>query len=86
MYLGECLDRDRTAERNIGAFAVNQDDHRNKDRRMHGRSTSTPRVTPVDSAFDSWLKGRLQDMFGDTAREPVPREMLNLLQSKTERD
>jgi hypothetical protein len=86
MYLGECLDRDRSAERNSGAFAVNQDDHRNKDRRMHGRSTGTPRVTPMDSAFDSWLKGRLQDMFGDTAREPIPREMLNLLQSKTERD
>jgi hypothetical protein len=86
MLLGEQADRDRTTAKKSGAFAVSGNDKRGKDRRMHLRSTDSHRGTPLDSAFDSWLKGRLQDMFGDAAHEPIPREMLNLLQAKPERE
>ena len=86
MYLGGRNDRDRNTERNSGAFAVSDNEHRDKDRRMHMKSTSSHRGSTLDSAFDSWLKGRLQDMFGDAAHEPIPREMLNLLQSKLDRE
>ena len=82
MYLGDRNDRDR----NSGAFAVGDNGHRDKDRRMYARTGSIDRGTAVDSAFDSWLKGRLQDMFGDAAHEPIPREMLNLLQPKPDRE
>lgn len=53
---------------------------------MHAKATGTQRASTIDSAFDAWLKGRLHEMFGDAAHEPIPREMLKLLQTKTERD
>jgi len=65
---------------------VARNDSRDKDRRIQAKSSGAPRASSVDSAFDTWLKGRLQDMFGDAAREPIPREMLQLLQAKSERD
>lgn len=38
-----------------------------------------PRL-PADKAFDTWLQRGLHDIFDDVAREPVPDDLLKLIQ------
>lgn len=43
----------------------------------------TPAVRPkflADKAFDTWLQRGLHDIFDDVAREPVPDDLLKLIQ------
>ena len=35
---------------------------------------------PTDSAFDVWLNRGLHQLFDDVAKEPVPDNLLNLIQ------
>ncbi|HYE01304.1 MAG TPA: hypothetical protein VEH84_18125 [Alphaproteobacteria bacterium] len=34
---------------------------------------------PVPTAFDNWLDGQLQSLFGTVADEPVPDDMIDLI-------
>jgi hypothetical protein len=38
----------------------------------------------VDQAFDTWLDRELQRMFNDVAREPIPDDLLRLIDSHAE--
>ena len=40
--------------------------------------------TRVDQAFDTWLDRELQRMFNDVAREPIPDDLLRLIDSHAE--
>lgn len=36
---------------------------------------------PTDSAFDNWLNRGLHQIFDDVMNEPIPSELLKILQS-----
>lgn len=38
------------------------------------------RVAPSDAAFEIWLQQGLRAMYGDIAQEPVPPELLALIE------
>jgi hypothetical protein len=40
---------------------------------------------PGDKAFDTWLKQGLHKIFDDVAREPIPQELLNLIEEHREK-
>ncbi|MCC7048305.1 MAG: hypothetical protein IT562_16445 [Alphaproteobacteria bacterium] len=40
----------------------------------------------TSTAFDLWLKRELRDMFSDVAQEPVPDELLQLIDEKKAKD
>ncbi len=40
---------------------------------------------PGDKAFDTWLKQGLHKIFDDVAREPIPQEILNLIEEHREK-
>lgn len=41
---------------------------------------STPKSRPTDAAFDIWLNRGLHKMFDDVASEPIPEELLRLIE------
>lgn len=43
------------------------------------KSGATPKL-PVGKAFDIWLQRGLHDIFDDVAREPIPDDLLKLIQ------
>jgi hypothetical protein len=52
---------------------------------MTQRSGKTTPVTPkkpakTDAAFDIWLERGLHQMFDDVAKEPIPEELLRLIE------
>lgn len=40
---------------------------------------------PVDKAFDTWLRRGLHDIFDDVAREPIPDDLLKLIEEHREK-
>ncbi len=40
---------------------------------------------PADAAFDIWLRRGLHRLYDDVAREPVPEELLKLIQEDREK-
>ena len=38
------------------------------------------RGSPTEPAFDAWLKRGLHQMFDDVANEPIPEELLRLIE------
>lgn len=44
-----------------------------------------PRKGKVDVAFDLWLQRGLHKLFDDVAREPVPDELLRLIEDDREK-
>jgi hypothetical protein len=40
-----------------------------------------PRRSASDAAFDTWLQRGLQGMYGEVVQEPIPEELLHLIQS-----
>jgi hypothetical protein len=40
---------------------------------------------PGDRAFDTWLKQGLHKIFDDVAREPIPPELLKLIEEHREK-
>jgi hypothetical protein len=48
---------------------------RSRTRRGGGDKSSVP-----DAAFDIWLRRGLHQMFDDVAREPIPPELLRLIE------
>jgi hypothetical protein len=40
---------------------------------------------PADKAFDVWLQRGLHNIFDDVAREPVPDDLLKLIQEHREK-
>ncbi|MCC6471033.1 MAG: hypothetical protein IT563_22140 [Alphaproteobacteria bacterium] len=44
------------------------------------------RADKTSTAFDLWLKRELRDMFSDVAHEPVPDELLQLIDDKKIKD
>lgn len=38
-----------------------------------------PAEDRVDEAFDEWLRRGLSDLYGDVAAEPVPEELLRII-------
>ena len=50
-----------------------------------GKATPKPqKPRPADSAFDVWLNRGLHQLFDDVANEPVPDNLLNLIQGAAE--
>ena len=39
-----------------------------------------PPTAPPDAAFDTWLQRGLHAMYDDIAREPIPDELLRLIE------
>ena len=52
-----------------------------------GRSGSSSRVPPEkpEQAFDLWLKKGLHQLFDDVANEPIPPELLRLIEEDKKR-
>lgn len=52
--------------------------------RMTKRTPSTSdakkQSSPTDAAFDVWLNRGLHSLFDDVAKEPVPEELLKLIE------
>ena len=52
--------------------------------RMNTRKPPSPdakkQSKPVDAAFDIWLTRGLHQMFDDVTNEPVPEELLKLIE------
>lgn len=52
--------------------------------RMTTRKTPSPdakrQSKPTDAAFDIWLNRGLHQMFDDVANEPIPDELLKLIE------
>ncbi|NMJ43523.1 hypothetical protein GWK16_19915 [Roseomonas sp. JC162] len=44
------------------------------------RRTREPKSSVSDAAFDIWLRRGLHRMFDDVAREPIPPELLRLIE------
>jgi len=42
--------------------------------------SSRKQLRPVDGAFDVWLQRGLHQLYDDVAREPIPDELLKLIQ------
>ncbi len=42
--------------------------------------TSRRQVKPVVAAFDVWLQRSLHQLYDDIAREPIPEELLKLIE------
>ena len=40
---------------------------------------------PADKAFDTWLQRGLHEIFDDVAREPIPDDLLKLIQDHREK-
>jgi len=40
---------------------------------------------PADAAFDIWLRRGLHQLYDDVTREPVPEELLRLIQEDREK-
>jgi len=53
-----------------------------EDRSPSGRAGRSR--TRVDQAFDTWLDRELQRMFNDVAREPIPEDLLRLIDSQAD--
>ena len=49
-----------------------------KKERSQGKSSNKSR--PTDSAFDRWLNRGLHELFDDVMKEPVPDELLKIVQ------
>lgn len=43
-------------------------------------ANSTAAKKPGDNAFDTWLKEGLHKIFDDVAREPIPQDLLKLIE------
>lgn len=44
-----------------------------------------PPKRPVDKAFDTWLQRGLHEIFDDVAREPIPEDLLKLIEEHREK-
>ncbi|HZF76926.1 MAG TPA: hypothetical protein VE033_13955 [Acetobacteraceae bacterium] len=55
----------------------------NSDRKRRPQDTPDPRKSPrseVDSAFDLWLQRGLHQLYDGVAAEPIPAELLALIE------
>jgi len=41
---------------------------------------AAPKGRPTDAAFDLWLQRGLHQLFDDVAQEPVPEDLLRLIE------
>lgn len=46
---------------------------------------SAPRTPVVGHAFELWLQQRLHQLYDDVMREPIPPELLRLIQDDLQR-
>jgi hypothetical protein len=52
-----------------------------KDPPAHASARQTPgRERAPDAAFNLWLQRGLHDLFDDVAKEPIPEELLRLIE------
>jgi hypothetical protein len=49
-------------------------------RRGKAVPVAKPRTDKTDSAFDLWLERGLHQLFDDVAQEPIPEELLRLIE------
>ncbi len=57
---------------------------------MTKRSSKQPQpprkqFRPVDAAFDVWLQRGLHQLYDDVTREPIPEELMKLIQEDREK-
>ena len=51
-----------------------------KQRKTSAPTTPSNRSKPTDAAFDIWLNRGLHELFDVVANEPVPEELLKLIE------
>jgi len=51
-----------------------------------GKSATRGRRTSPDAAFDLWLQRGLHTLFDDVAKEPIPPELLALIEKDRSKD
>ncbi|WP_144183651.1 hypothetical protein [Elioraea rosea] len=49
-------------------------------------SPGGPKKMAADSAFDSWLRGKLHAIFDGVAQEPLPDELIRLIEQDRDRN
>ena len=54
-------------------------------RRSKQPQASRKQVKPVVAAFDIWLHRSLHQLYDDIAREPIPDELLKLIEEDREK-
>jgi|JI102314DRNA_FD_contig_41_4158835_length_661_multi_3_in_0_out_0_2 hypothetical protein len=59
--------------------AKKADDDGSGSEKSNGTTRSRPKAGRSSTAFDLWLQRELQDMFADVSREPVPDELMRLI-------
>ena len=55
------------------------------DRKDDKPTPRTGKSRPTDSAFDIWLNRGLHELFDDIMKEPVPPELLKIVQDDKEK-
>ena len=58
---------------------------RMSDEKGKPRDNSAKQSRATDSAFDTWLNRGLHQIFDDVMHEPIPPELLKILQSDKEK-
>ena len=54
-------------------------------RKPKGPAPPPPPKRPADKAFDMWVQRGLHKIFDDVAREPIPEDLLKLIQEHREK-
>ena len=55
------------------------------ERKSKSPQTSRKQVKPVVAAFDIWLQRSLHQLYDDIAREPIPDDLLKLIEEDREK-
>lgn len=59
--------------------ATKADNNGSGSEKSDGPTRPRPKAGRSSTAFDLWLQRELQDMFADVSREPVPDELMRLI-------
>jgi hypothetical protein len=51
-----------------------------KEQKNNSSGSRTPKAKTCESAFDIWLQRGLHKLFDDVANEPIPEELLRLIE------
>lgn len=54
---------------------------RMSDPKGKSKDRASNKSQPTDAAFDNWLNRGLHQIFDDVMNEPIPPELLNILQN-----
>jgi len=80
----QCLEQESAEWSSFcGGRAMASDDKPKKDRA--GETARTRMKAPVERPFDVWLQKQLHAMYDEIASEPLPGDLLNLIERDAEK-